>query len=125
MTFHSVVAKGTLLLAGLLGCAGVGLAAAASHGGDAHLLGSASTMSLAHAPALLALYAAYGRLRTAPVAALLLGLGTLLFVIDLVCRHATSSGIFPLAAPIGGFAMMAGWLAVTVGALMPPAPAKG
>jgi uncharacterized membrane protein YgdD (TMEM256/DUF423 family) len=105
-----------LLLAGLLGCAGVALAAAASHGGDAHFLGSASTMCLAHAPALLALYAGYDRLRTASVAGLLLGLGTAIFSADLVMRHFAGSSLFPLAAPIGGVGMMAGWIVAALGA---------
>jgi uncharacterized membrane protein YgdD (TMEM256/DUF423 family) len=105
------------LFGGLLGAAGVALAAGASHGGDAHFLGSASTMCLAHAPALLALHAGYGRLRAAGLAALLLGLGTLLFAADLVCRHAIGNGLFPLAAPTGGFMMISGWIVVSLGAL--------
>jgi uncharacterized membrane protein YgdD (TMEM256/DUF423 family) len=105
-----------LFLAGLLGCAGVALAAAATHGQDAHYFGAASTMCLAHAPALLAIYAGYDRFRTAPAAGLVLGLGTLLFAGDLIFRHYHETGLFPLAAPIGGFAMMAGWILAALGA---------
>jgi uncharacterized membrane protein YgdD (TMEM256/DUF423 family) len=107
-----------LLLAGVIGCAGVALAAAATHGGDTHYFGAASTMSLAHAPALLAIYAGYDRLRTAPAAGLVLGLGTLLFGGDLIYRHFHDTGLFPLAAPIGGFAMMAGWILAGLGAFL-------
>ena len=47
----------TLFIAGLMGLFGVLSAAAASHGADPRLLGGASAMCLAHAPALIALYA--------------------------------------------------------------------
>lgn len=118
MTLAFGIRRLVLFLAGLLGCAGVALAAAATHGGDAHFFGAASTMCLAHAPALLALYAGYDRIRTAPAAGPILGLGTLLFAGDLVYRHFHDTGLFPMAAPIGGLAMMAGWIAVAIGALL-------
>ncbi|TAW94870.1 DUF423 domain-containing protein [Rhizobium ruizarguesonis] len=107
------------LLSGLFGFAGVALAAAAAHGGgDAHLLASASTMCLAHAPALLALALASDRIKTAWLAGLLIGIGTLLFSGDLVSLRFAGSGLFPMAAPTGGFAMMFGWLAVAAGAVL-------
>ncbi len=110
----------SLLLAGLLGITGVALAAAASHLGDGHLLGNAAQMCLVHAPALVAIHAAGERLRTGNAASLLLGLGTVLFAGDLVYRHSSGNGLFPMAAPTGGIVMMAGWLAVGVGALFRP-----
>ncbi len=109
-----------LLLAGALGITGVGLAAAASHLGDDHLLGNAAQMCLAHAPALVGIVAAGARLRTGLAAGLLIGLGTALFAGDLVYRHFQGSGLFPMAAPSGGMAMMAGWLAVGIGAFVKP-----
>ncbi|MCF3643125.1 DUF423 domain-containing protein [Rhizobium sp. TRM95111] len=108
----------TLLVAGLMGLAGVVSAAAASHGADPRLLGGASAMCLAHAPALIALYAGWNRFRTAPLAALLLAAGTALFAGDLVLRHFAGQGPFPMSAPTGGVIMMAGWLAVAVGGLL-------
>jgi uncharacterized membrane protein YgdD (TMEM256/DUF423 family) len=106
-----------LALAGLFGCAGVALSAASAHaGGDTHLLASAATMCLAHAPALVALYAGFRQIRTAAPGGLLIGLGTLLFTADLLVLYIHGSGLFPMAAPIGGFAMMGGWLVVAVGA---------
>jgi uncharacterized membrane protein YgdD (TMEM256/DUF423 family) len=115
-----------LLLSGMFGCAGVALAAAAAHaGGDTHLLASASAMCLAHAPALLALYAVHRRLRVAGIAGLLMGLGTLLFAGDVVSLYFRGSGLFPMAAPIGGFAMMAGWLVVALGAFFGQGSASG
>lgn len=106
-----------LLVAGLMGACGVGLAAAASHGADARLLGGASAMCLAHAPALVALHSSYGRFATAGIAALLLAAGTILFAGDLVARNILGQGLFPMSAPAGGMMMMAGWLAIAAGAL--------
>jgi uncharacterized membrane protein YgdD (TMEM256/DUF423 family) len=124
MSFSAIIRPLTLFVAGILGGAGVALAAAASHGGDAHFLGSASTMCLAHAPALLALYAGYDRIRTAPVATVLLGLGTLIFAGDLVSRHFGGNSLFPLAAPTGGLGMIAGWAVVALGAFFRRGAAK-
>ncbi|MDO9414961.1 DUF423 domain-containing protein [Pararhizobium sp.] len=112
-----------ILAAGLMGLAGVALAAAASHG-DPRLLGGASAMCLAHAPALIALYAAYDRFATAGLAALLLGLGTALFAGDLLARQYLGHGLFPMSAPAGGMLMIAGWLAVAAGAFF-KRPAAG
>lgn len=95
------------------------IAAAASHGSDPRLMAGASAMCLAHAPALVALYAAWPSMRTAPLAAVLLILGTALFAGDLVFRHSAGYGLFPMSAPTGGVTMMAGWLAVALGAFLP------
>ncbi|WP_160012449.1 DUF423 domain-containing protein [Rhizobium sp. 18055] len=117
MTLNQRFAPLFLVFSGLFGFAGVALAAVAAHGGgDAHLVASASAMCIAHAPALLALALAGERLKTAWLAGLLIGIGTLLFSGDLVALRFAGSGLFPLAAPTGGFAMMFGWLAITAGA---------
>ena len=106
-----------LFFSGIFGCAGVALAAAAAHaGGDSHLLASASAMCLAHAPALPALHVGYRAIRTAPLAGLLMTIGTLLCPADLLALYGRGAGLFPMAAPIGGFAMMGGWLVVAAGA---------
>jgi uncharacterized membrane protein YgdD (TMEM256/DUF423 family) len=106
------------LLAGLFGFAGVALSAAAAHGGgDGHLLASASAMCLAHAPAMLALALGAEKLKTAWLAGLLIGIGTLLFAGDLITLRFAGSSLYPMAAPTGGFAMMFGWLAIAAGAI--------
>lgn len=107
-----------LLLAGLMGACGVALAAAATHMGGA-LLGPASAMCLAHAPAMLALFAGHRLIRTATGAALLMGIGTLLFAGDLVLKQVYGTGLFPMAAPTGGILMMLGWLLAGAGAFFP------
>ncbi|TIX91163.1 DUF423 domain-containing protein [Rhizobium sp. P44RR-XXIV] len=124
MSLGAIIRPATLFVAGVLGGGGVALAAAATHGGDTHFLGAASTMSLAHAPALLALYAGYDRIRTAPLAVLLLGLGTLIFAGDLINRHFGGSSLFPMAAPIGGLGMIAGWAVIAIGAFFRTSAAK-
>lgn len=116
MTTKQQVRPVAVFLAGILGTAGVALAAAATHTGATQLLGNASAMCLAHAPVLLALYVGWERIRTAMPAALILGFGVLVFAGDLVARQFTGSGLFPMAAPIGGVAMIIGWLTVTAAA---------
>jgi uncharacterized membrane protein YgdD (TMEM256/DUF423 family) len=106
----------TLFIAGLMGLFGIISAAAASHGADPRLLGGASAMCLAHAPALIALYAAWPVMRTAAIAALLMSAGTALFSADLTARHFLGHGLFPMSAPAGGVLMMLGWLSVAAGA---------
>ncbi|PYE45266.1 uncharacterized membrane protein YgdD (TMEM256/DUF423 family) [Rhizobium sp. PP-F2F-G20b] len=105
--------------AGLFGLSGVALAAAASHGADPRLLGGASAMCLAHAPALLALAGLGSRLRLAPAAGAAMVLGTAIFAGDLVLRHGAGHGLFPMSAPLGGMLMMLGWALIAVGAILP------
>ncbi|KQW29144.1 hypothetical protein ASE36_11825 [Rhizobium sp. Root274] len=104
--------------AGLIGAAGVGLAAAASHAGGEALLRPASTICLAHAPALLALSLAGDKIRAAGLVALGMIIGTLLFSGDLVARHFLGSGLFPMAAPTGGLTLIASWLLLAGGAAL-------
>lgn len=112
----NMLRAGSLFLSGILGAAGVALAAAATHTGATHMLGNASAMCLAHAPILLGLHIGWDRIRTALPASILLGLGTILFAGDLVSRQFTGSGLFPMAAPAGGLGMIVGWVALAASA---------
>jgi uncharacterized membrane protein YgdD (TMEM256/DUF423 family) len=114
-------ARLVLALAGLLGAAGVAAAAAASHADDARIFGAIALIGLAHAPALIAL-SLMPRWRPLRIATAILGLGALLFILDLGVRHFAGGGLFPLSAPIGGTAMIIGWLGVTLSALVRPGP---
>ena len=107
----------TLLLGGLIGAAGVALSAMAAHGGDTHLYHAAAAACMAQAPALLSIYVGWEKIRTALIASALIGLGCLLFAGDLVFRARVGHGLFPRSAPTGGFMMIAGWIAVALGAL--------
>ncbi|MBR0966681.1 DUF423 domain-containing protein [Bradyrhizobium diazoefficiens] len=109
-------------LAGLMGAAGVALAAASAHGADAGRLASASTMLLFHATAILAAVALLSRGLLhggmGLVAAFGFVIGTTLFAGDLTLRQYAGHSLFPMAAPTGGTMMIASWLAVTLAAMM-------
>lgn len=99
-----------LALAGLIGAIGVASAAAASHG-ESRNLGSIAMIGLAHGPALVALALA-GRGKMLRIAGWLIAAGTVVFASDLGVREWLGHGLFPGAAPIGGMAMILGWLAL-------------
>lgn len=110
----STAVRVTIIFAGLAGGAGVMAAAAASHGGESRNLAAIAAVCLAHGPALLALGLSGLRHRALLIAAVLLGVGTLVFAGDLLVREWLGHGAFPLAAPIGGIGMIGGWLAILV-----------
>ncbi len=113
----------TLFLAGLLGAAGIGLAAAANHLDDPRTFSAAATVCLANAPALVALHAGRGSIRFAPLAAIVIAFGAILFTADLMLRHFYGIRVFAMAAPTGGTIMIIGWLIVAISALLPKHPA--
>jgi len=104
----------TLVIAGLVGGAGVMAAAGASHGGESRNLAAIAAVCLAHGPTLLALGLSGLRHRALLIAAALIGAGTLIFAGDLMVREWLGHGAFPLAAPIGGVGMIGGWAAIMV-----------
>jgi uncharacterized membrane protein YgdD (TMEM256/DUF423 family) len=115
--------RALIVVAGLMGAAGVALAAMAAHQGDAARLGPASSMLLFHAPALLAavLLCERGLVGRIPglVAAFGFAAGAMLFAGDLALRHFAGHGLFPMAAPTGGTLLIASWLVLAVCALWP------
>lgn len=108
----SMLSRTLMIFAGLLGAAGVAAAAGASHG-ESRNLSAIATIFLAHAPALLAL-AMLGKGRVLSVASLVLALGAMVFGGDLALREWAGHGLFPGAAPLGGGAMILGWLGVAI-----------
>jgi uncharacterized membrane protein YgdD (TMEM256/DUF423 family) len=110
-----------LTLAGLMGAAGVALAALAAHAGDGSRLAPAAQMLLVHAPAVLAAVALIGQgwlgRRLGRAAALGLALGPLLFAADLGMRHVAGHALFPMAAPTGGSLAIIAWLVLALAAL--------
>ena len=108
-------------LAGLMGAAGVALAAASAHGGDASRLASASAMLLFHATAILAVVALLERGLLRGGIGLLAAFGFViaatLFAGDLTLRQYAGHSLFPYAAPTGGTLMILSWLAVTLAAV--------
>lgn len=106
-----------LATAGLFGAIGVMAAAAASHGGEGRNLGAMAAIGLAHGPALLALALA-GRGRMLGVAMALLAVGAAIFLGDLGMREWLGRALFPAAAPLGGMAMIGGWLVIVAAAVV-------
>lgn len=110
-------------LAALAGGLGVAASAAAAHTSGGDTLKTAAQFLLFHAPAILVLtgFAAVGLTRSAltrlAAAALLVGL--LLFSGDLAMRALAGQALFPMAAPIGGTVLMAGWLLAVIAVLVP------
>jgi uncharacterized membrane protein YgdD (TMEM256/DUF423 family) len=105
-----------LVLAGLIGASGVAAAAGASHG-ESRNLSAMAMIFLAHAPALVAV-ALQGRGRVVLGAGAVLAVGTLVFGADLALRQWLGDGLFPGAAPLGGAAMILGWLGLALAGLL-------
>lgn len=123
MTPTSTLRTATLL-AGLMGAAGVFFAAAAAHQPDATRLGSASSMLLFHAPAVIgaALLGAHGVLKRplGLVATFGFVAGAALFAGDLAMRQYQGHNLFPMAAPTGGTTLILSWLLLAFSAIWPP-----
>lgn len=117
-----VVPRLLLFCAGLVGATGVAAAAAASHG-ESRNLTAIATVFLAHAPTLLAL-ALLGRGRLLLGAGGVLAVGTAIFGADLALREWVGHALFAGAAPLGGGAMILGWLGLVLGGIIGFQPAS-
>jgi uncharacterized membrane protein YgdD (TMEM256/DUF423 family) len=112
-----------VVLAAIMGADGVILAALSAHLPDATRLGSASSMLLFHAAAVL------GTVALAERGVIQLGIGLLaasgfvvaaaLFATDLTLRQFADHSLFPMAAPTGGTLLILSWLALAVAAAWP------
>lgn len=116
------------VLAGLMGAAGVVLAAASAHQPDAARLASASSMLLFHASAVIgaALLTGHGIARRGPGLTATFGfvVGAALFAGDLAMRQYAGHGLFTMAAPTGGTLLILSWLVLALAALWPRRAAK-
>jgi uncharacterized membrane protein YgdD (TMEM256/DUF423 family) len=112
-----------ILLAALMGAAGVALWAMAAHRGGPSAV-TAAQMLLIHAPAVLGLTACRKlgllRDRLASLAAAGMILGAALFSGDIAARAFMGSGLFPMAAPAGGSLLILAWLTAGAAALAGP-----
>ncbi|MPZ59056.1 MAG: DUF423 domain-containing protein [Rhizobiales bacterium] len=116
-----------LVIAGLMGAAGITLSAVGTHAYPGAGLESAGQILLFHAAAIMAMVAAIDRgllSRTFGVAgAAGLVLGSLLFAGDISLPIYAGVGLFPKAAPAGGVILIVSWIATAVAAATPPARA--
>ena len=112
-----------VVLAGLMGAAGVLLAASAAHQPDATRLASASSMLLFHASAVVgaALLTGHGIARRGLGLSATFGfiVGAALFAGDLAARQYAGHGLFTMAAPTGGTLLILSWLTLAIAAAWP------
>jgi len=110
-----------IVLAALMGAAGVILAAAAAHAAPGTGLDSAAYMLLFHAVAVLGAAALLqqGLLWRLPALVALAGwvLGGILFSGDVALRAFAGHRLFPMAAPTGGTILILAWLVLAVAAI--------
>jgi uncharacterized membrane protein YgdD (TMEM256/DUF423 family) len=112
-----------VVLAGLMGAAGISLAAASAHQPDATRLAAASSMLLFHATAVLAVVLLAERriihIQLGLAAAFGFVIAAALFAGDLTLRQYAGHSLFPMAAPTGGTLLILSWLALAVAAVWP------
>ena len=113
-----------LVLAALMGLAGVALLAAAAHVTGTTNVQTAGQMLLFHAPlvfgATVARKAGFLMDWLARLSLSIMILGVALFAADLARRGFGNEALFARAAPIGGFGMLGGWLLLALSALFAP-----
>jgi uncharacterized membrane protein YgdD (TMEM256/DUF423 family) len=112
-----------IIMAAIMGGDGVILAAASAHQADAARLGSASSMLLFHATAVLGTVALLERSvihnRIGIMAAWGFVVAAALFATDLTLRQYSGHSPFPLAAPVGGTLLILSWLGLALAAAWP------
>ena len=110
-----------IALAGLMGAAGVVLAAAGAHGKPGVGLDSAGYLLLIHAAAVIAgVTAARSGLVLRPLGLIVLWglvIGASLFAADVASRAYLGNRLFPIAAPTGGVILIVSWLILVAAAL--------
>lgn len=111
--------RALLVVAGLAGMIGVGLAAAGAHMPGGERLGTAGNMAMAQAPALLALgFFVPATSLLMSISAWAIALGLIGFSGALAFHSLTGNPALTFLAPIGGTTMMLGWLGVAIAALI-------
>jgi uncharacterized membrane protein YgdD (TMEM256/DUF423 family) len=115
-----VISTILIALAGVMGAAGVMLAAASAHSTPGAGLDSAAYMLLFHAAAVLGgVSLAHNGLVWRPLGLLALAgivLGAALFSGDIALRAFAGHRLFPMAAPTGGTTLIIAWIVLAVAA---------
>jgi uncharacterized membrane protein YgdD (TMEM256/DUF423 family) len=118
--------RALIVVAGIMGGAGIVLAALGAHGAegagsDLHRLAPASSMLLFHAPVILAVVLLNDRglvqRHLAVTAAIGFAAGAALFAGDLTMRDLAGRALFPMAAPTGGTILIASWTLLALAGL--------
>jgi|LNFM01.1.fsa_nt_gb uncharacterized membrane protein YgdD (TMEM256/DUF423 family) len=116
-----MMASVALVIAGLMGAAGVIAAALAAHSVQGPALVSASSMLLVHALAVVGVVSLLDGARLwRPAAALAIAVwivGGVLFAGDIGLRAYSGQRLFSMAAPTGGSMLIVGWVLLTVSAI--------
>ena len=114
-----------LVIAGLMGAAGITVAAIGAHAYLGAGLDSAGYILLFHAAAVIGLVAAVDRELVMRNVGLLsaagLVVGSLLFAGDVILPIYAGFGLFPQAAPTGGVILIVSWIGLALAAAMRPA----
>jgi uncharacterized membrane protein YgdD (TMEM256/DUF423 family) len=103
--------------AGLLGAAGVVLAAMAAHLRGGQILATASDFLMIHASLVVGLAALSGQVarpRSWLFVATMVLVGVIFFSGDLTLSALVEKRLFPMAAPTGGTLLIASWLGISV-----------
>jgi len=115
-----------IVVAGIMGGAGIVLAALGAHGaeragGGLPRLATASSMLLFHAPVMLAVVLLNDRSlvqrHLGVAAAIGFAVGAALFAGDLTMRDLVGHALVPMAAPTGGTVLIGSWLLLTLAGL--------
>lgn len=110
-----------VILAGIMGAAGVILAAVSAHQADTTRLAAASSMLLFHTAAVLGAAALVQcgviHARIGIVAVWGFVIAAALFATDLTLRQYFSRGLFSFAAPTGGMLLIVSWLVLAIAAV--------
>src|SRR5262245_23537708 len=110
-----------LVIAGIMGAAGIVLAAASAHGTPGAGLDSAGYLLLIHAASVLGGTALLHQAMLSRIVGLIalagFVLGGALFAGDVAARAYVGSRLFPMAAPTGGMILIASWLVLAIAAL--------
>ena len=116
------MSRALIVIAGLMGAAGIVLAAMGAHGSDLSRLVTASSMLLFHGPVILAtVLLADRRLvqRHIAIAAVIgFAAGAILFASDLAARDLAGHALFAMAAPTGGTILIGAWVLLAFAALV-------
>jgi uncharacterized membrane protein YgdD (TMEM256/DUF423 family) len=115
------LSRALIAIAGLIGAAGIVLAALGAHGAGYSRLATASSMLLFHAPVILAVVLLVARQLVQRWLAIATAIGfaggSTLFATDLALRDLAGHAPFAMAAPTGGTVLIASWLALALAGL--------